>query len=127
MTLIEESQHKSGGTHLFHSPKDSFLNILKVLVDYFLGITYNKKKVSEVMKMENNNYFAEMMKSPMPREQVKNATAAYIDNLLNDILFKQEKHKLMKAIDQSLDEGNRQLFIELSAQLNELEEKFKNI
>ncbi|RJS61693.1 hypothetical protein CJ483_18000 [Bacillus sp. PK3_68] len=78
-----------------------------------------------MMKMENNNYFAEMMKSPMPREQVKNATAAYIDNLLNDILFKQEKHKLMKAIDQSLDEGNRQLFIELSAQLNELEEKFK--
>lgn len=76
--------------------------------------------------MENNNYFAEMMKSPMPREQVKNATAAYIDSLLNDILFKQEKQKLMKAIDQSLDEGNRQSFIELSAQLNELEKKFKN-
>ncbi|KAB7704964.1 IDEAL domain-containing protein [Bacillus aerolatus] len=75
--------------------------------------------------MENNNYFAEMMKSPMPREKARNATAVYIDSLLNEILFKQEKQKLMDAIDQSLDEGNRESFIELSAQLNELENKFK--
>ncbi|MFK2825841.1 IDEAL domain-containing protein [Bacillus sp. B190/17] len=75
--------------------------------------------------MENNQYFTEMMKSPMPREKVKSATAAYIDSFLNGILFKQEKQKLMDAIDKSLDEGNRESFIELSALLNELEKKFK--
>ncbi|KKB36788.1 IDEAL domain-containing protein [Bacillus thermotolerans] len=75
--------------------------------------------------MENNNYFAEMMKSPMPREKKKSATSAYIDNLLNEILFNQERQKLMKSIDQALDEGNRKSFIELSSKLNELEKKFK--
>lgn len=71
--------------------------------------------------MENNNYFTEMMRSPMPREKERNATDVYIDKLLNDILFKQEKQRIMVAIDQTLDKGDREAFMKLSHKLNELE------
>ncbi|MBM7647587.1 uncharacterized protein YpiB (UPF0302 family) [Bacillus ectoiniformans] len=76
--------------------------------------------------MENNNYFAEMMKSPMPREKVKTATDEFIDNLLNEVIFKQEKKKLMAAIDHSLDKGDRTAFLKLSSDLNELEKKYNS-
>ncbi|WP_100330553.1 IDEAL domain-containing protein [Bacillus xiapuensis] len=76
--------------------------------------------------MENNNYFAEMMKSPMPHEQERSAALVYIDELLNEILFKQEKQRLMAAIDQSLDQNDRSAFIQLSNQLIQLEQSFKS-
>ncbi|WP_143331896.1 IDEAL domain-containing protein [Domibacillus antri] len=74
--------------------------------------------------MENNNYFAEMMKSPMPREMEKTAVSEFIDSFLNDILYKQEKALLMEKIDHSLDSGDRSAFITLSGELKRLEKKY---
>ncbi|WP_046175397.1 IDEAL domain-containing protein [Domibacillus indicus] len=71
--------------------------------------------------MENNNYFAEMMKSPMPRETEKTVMSEFIDSFLSDILYKKEKAALMEKIDHSLDQGDRSAFITLSDELNRLE------
>jgi uncharacterized protein YpiB (UPF0302 family) len=74
--------------------------------------------------MENNNYFAEMMKSPMPREKEKTAVSEFIDSFLNDILYKKEKAILMEKIDHSLDNNDRSTFMTLSGELKQLEEKY---
>ncbi|MCP3761621.1 IDEAL domain-containing protein [Domibacillus sp. A3M-37] len=75
--------------------------------------------------MENNNYFAEMMKSPMPRETEKTVISEFIDSFLSDILYKKEKAALMEKIDLSLDQGDRLAFITLSNELNRLEKTYK--
>ncbi|MET1029482.1 IDEAL domain-containing protein [Domibacillus tundrae] len=75
--------------------------------------------------MENNNYFAEMMKSPMPRETEKTVISEFIDSFLSDILYKKEKAALMEKIDLSLDQGDRSAFITLSNELNRLEKTYK--
>jgi uncharacterized protein YpiB (UPF0302 family) len=74
--------------------------------------------------MENNNYFAEMMKSPMPREKEKTVISEFIDSFLSDILYKKEKAALMEKIDHSLDQGDRSAFIALSDELNRLEKTY---
>lgn len=74
--------------------------------------------------MENNNYFAEMMKSPMPRETERTAVSEFIDSFLNDILYKKEKAALMEKIDLSLDNGDRPTFLKLSDELNRLEKTY---
>lgn len=74
--------------------------------------------------MENNNYFAEMMKSPMPREKEKTVISEFIDSFLSDILYKKEKAVLMEKIDHSLDQGDRSTFIALSDELNRLEKTY---
>ncbi|OKL35846.1 IDEAL domain-containing protein [Domibacillus mangrovi] len=71
--------------------------------------------------MENNNYFAEMMKSPMPREKEKTAISEFIDNFLKDILYQKEKAMLMDKIDHSLDNDDRSTFMTLSSDLKQLE------
>ncbi|MCI2253482.1 IDEAL domain-containing protein [Domibacillus sp. 8LH] len=75
--------------------------------------------------MENNNYFAEMMKSPMPREKEKTVMSEFIDSFLSDILYKKEKAALMEKIDLSLDKGDRSAFIALSDELNRLEKTYR--
>ncbi|OES43948.1 IDEAL domain-containing protein [Domibacillus iocasae] len=75
--------------------------------------------------MENNNYFAEMMKSPMPREKEKTVISEFIDSFLSDILYKKEKAALMEKIDRSLDQGDRSAFIALSDELNRLEKTYQ--
>lgn len=75
--------------------------------------------------MENNNYFAEMMKSPMPREKEKTVISEFIDSFLSDILYKKEKAALMEKIDRSLDQGDRSAFISLSDELNRLEKTYQ--
>ncbi|OMP67116.1 IDEAL domain-containing protein [Domibacillus epiphyticus] len=75
--------------------------------------------------MENNNYFAEMMKSPMPRELEKTAVSEFISSFLNDILYKKEKAQLMEKIDQSLDNRDRSTFLTLSDELKRLEKKYQ--
>ncbi|OXS75132.1 IDEAL domain-containing protein [Domibacillus enclensis] len=74
--------------------------------------------------MENNNYFAEMMKSPMPRETEKTVMSEFIDSFLSDILYKKEKAALMEKIDLSLDQGDRTAFLALSDELNRLEKVY---
>lgn len=74
--------------------------------------------------MENNNYFAEMMKSPMPREKEKTAMSEFIDNFLKDILYKKEKAILMDKIDHSLDNDDRSMFMTLSGELKQLEQSY---
>lgn len=74
--------------------------------------------------MENNNYFAEKMKSPMPREKEKTAMSEFIDNFLKDILYKKEKAMLMDKIDHSLDNDDRSTFMTLSGDLKQLEKSY---
>ncbi|MDQ0214779.1 uncharacterized protein YpiB (UPF0302 family) [Oikeobacillus pervagus] len=75
--------------------------------------------------MEKKKSYAEMMKSrTIPRKQDLTITDVYIDMLLNEILLNQEKRQLMMAIDQALDEGDRDSFQELTTKLIQLQERF---
>ncbi|WP_409974385.1 IDEAL domain-containing protein, partial [Bacillus sp. Bva_UNVM-123] len=48
----------------------------------------------------------------------------YIDILLSEILMNIEKEQLIKKIDAAIDEGNKQVFMDLSKQYKELTRRY---
>jgi uncharacterized protein YpiB (UPF0302 family) len=48
----------------------------------------------------------------------------YIDALLEEIQLKAEKEKLLKQIDEAIDQRDKELFLSLSGKLNELNKRF---
>jgi uncharacterized protein YpiB (UPF0302 family) len=48
----------------------------------------------------------------------------YIDALLEEIQLKAEKEKLLKQIDEAIDQRDKELFLSLSGKLKELNKRF---
>lgn len=67
-----------------------------------------------------------MKKSAMKKKRRKEAYVLelYIDILLSEILMNIEKEQLIKKIDAAIDEGNKQVFMDLSKQYKELSKRY---
>lgn len=78
-------------------------------------IFVNEKSYTELMK-----------KSAMKKKRRKEAYVLelYIDILLSEILMNIEKEQLIKKIDAAIDEGNKQVFMDLSKQYKELSKRY---
>ena len=78
-------------------------------------IFVNEKSYTELMK-----------KSAMKKKRRKEAYVLelYIDILLSEILMNIEKEQLIKKIDAAIDEGNKQVFMDLSKQYKELAKRY---
>ncbi|WP_167578558.1 IDEAL domain-containing protein [Jeotgalibacillus proteolyticus] len=75
--------------------------------------------------MENNKSFAEFMnESTVPQKQSSEMTMMeiYVDMVLNEILIKHRKEQLLTAINEALDQKDREAFMSYSAELNTLED-----
>ncbi|TFD97639.1 IDEAL domain-containing protein [Jeotgalibacillus sp. R-1-5s-1] len=77
------------------------------------------------MKMENNKSFAEFMnESTVPQKQSSEMTMMeiYVDMVLNEILVRHRKEKLLKLINEALDNKDQDAFMKYSDELNKLED-----
>ncbi|MBU8877402.1 IDEAL domain-containing protein [Bacillus sp. FJAT-29790] len=75
----------------------------------------------------NEKSYTELMKaSAMKRKKLKESYVLdlYIDMMLSEVLLKNEKEKLMKEIDDAIDEGNKPVFISLTNRYKELTKRF---
>ncbi|KIL47357.1 MULTISPECIES: IDEAL domain-containing protein [Jeotgalibacillus] len=75
--------------------------------------------------MENNKSFAEFMnESTVPQKQSSEMTMMeiYVDMVLNEILIRHRKEKLLIAINDALDQKDQKAFMEYSKELNTLKD-----
>ncbi|WP_166805838.1 MULTISPECIES: IDEAL domain-containing protein [Jeotgalibacillus] len=75
--------------------------------------------------MENNKSFAEFMnESTVPQKQSSEMTMMeiYVDMVLNEILVRHRKEKLLKLINEALDNKDQDAFMKYSDELNKLED-----
>jgi len=71
--------------------------------------------------------YAELMKlGAMKKEKAKTSSLQelYIEMLLNEIQLNMEKDKLLRNIDEALEQRNEKAFIHLTGNLAELEKRF---
>ena len=76
--------------------------------------------------MENKKSYKELMKEyEMSQSQTEKALTVetYVDTLLNNILLEKQKDALLYKIDEALDDKDYDVFMKLSAELNNLLEK----
>jgi uncharacterized protein YpiB (UPF0302 family) len=76
--------------------------------------------------MKDKSYSNLMKSGAMNRQNEKEAYVQnlYIEMILAEIQLRAEKEKLLKRIDSSLDQGNKESFMKLSGQLKELNKRF---
>lgn len=76
--------------------------------------------------MKDNSYTNLMKTSAMNRQNAKEAFIQnlYIEMILGEIQLQAEKEKLQRKIDMAIDQRNKERFLELSKQLNELNKRF---
>lgn len=76
--------------------------------------------------MKENSYTELMKYGAMNKKKLKEdfMLQLYIEMLLNEILLKAEKKKLMEQIDRAIDEKNYENFMQLSKQYKELNKRF---
>lgn len=76
--------------------------------------------------MENKKSYKELMKEyEMSQSQAEKTLTVetYVDTLLNNILLEKQKDTLLYKIDEALDDKDYDMFMKLSAELNNLLEK----
>jgi uncharacterized protein YpiB (UPF0302 family) len=78
------------------------------------------------MNMKDKSYSNLMKSGAMSRQAEKELFVQnlYIEMLLREIQLKSEKEKLQKKIDSAIDLRNKETFMHLSKQLNELNTRF---
>jgi uncharacterized protein YpiB (UPF0302 family) len=76
--------------------------------------------------MKDKSYSNLMKSGAMNRQNEKEAYVQnlYIEMILAEIQLRAEKEKLLKRIDSSLEQGNKESFMKLSGQLKELNKRF---
>lgn len=75
----------------------------------------------------NEKSYTELMKlGAMNRSQGKEnfIQDLYIESLLMEVQLKVEKEKLLRRIDEALDQRDEKTFLELSRQLKEINKRF---
>ncbi|RDU35512.1 hypothetical protein DRW41_17385 [Neobacillus piezotolerans] len=75
----------------------------------------------------NEKSYTELMKiGAMKREKAKQSSLQelYIEMLLNEIQLNIEKEKLLRTIDEALDQGDKPAFINLTHSLANLKKRF---
>lgn len=78
------------------------------------------------MNMKEKSY-SNLMKSGAMNRQLEKETFVqnlYIEMFLREIQLKSEKEKLQQKIDAAIDLRQKDLFMQLSKQLNELNKRF---
>jgi uncharacterized protein YpiB (UPF0302 family) len=78
------------------------------------------------MSMKDKSYSNLMKSGVMNRMNEKEAFVQnlYIEMFLGEIQLMAEKEKLQKRIDTAIDQRNKESFLQLSKQLNELNKRF---
>jgi uncharacterized protein YpiB (UPF0302 family) len=78
------------------------------------------------MSMKDKSYSNLMKSGAMNRMNEKEAFVQnlYIEMILGEIQLQAEKEKLQKRIDTAIDQRNKESFMQLSKQLNELNKRF---
>jgi uncharacterized protein YpiB (UPF0302 family) len=78
------------------------------------------------MSMKDKSYSNLMKSGAMNRQQEKEAFVQnlYIEMILGEIQLRTEKEKLQQRIDVAIDQRNKESFMQLSTQLNELNKRF---
>jgi uncharacterized protein YpiB (UPF0302 family) len=76
--------------------------------------------------MKDKSYSNLMKSGAMNRQQEKEAFVQnlYIEMILGEIQLRTEKEKLQQRIDVAIDQRNKESFMQLSTQLNELNKRF---
>ncbi|MHC0036767.1 IDEAL domain-containing protein [Pseudoneobacillus sp. C159] len=76
--------------------------------------------------MKDKSYSNLMKTGAMNRQNEKETFVQnlYIEMILAEIQLRAEKEKLLKRIDSSLDQRNKECFMKLSRQLTELNKRF---
>jgi uncharacterized protein YpiB (UPF0302 family) len=76
--------------------------------------------------MKDKSYSNLMKSGAMNRQNEKEAFVQnlYIEMILGEIQLRAEKEKLQKRIDVAIDQRNKESFMQLSTQLNELNKRF---
>ncbi|AIE59284.1 IDEAL domain-containing protein [Bacillus methanolicus] len=75
----------------------------------------NEKSYTELMKLGAMN---------RKKEKEMFIQDLYIEMLLSEVLLQAEKEKLLKLIDEAIDNRDRPAFLQLSEQLKELNKRF---
>ena len=77
--------------------------------------------------MNHEKPYTEMMKSSTMRKQLGKETfmlELYVEMMLQEAILKSEREKLLKKIDQSLDERNEEYFTYYTNELKKLNKRF---
>ncbi|ALC91925.1 hypothetical protein AM500_20625 [Bacillus sp. FJAT-18017] len=74
----------------------------------------------------NEKSYTELMKiGAMKKEKAEGSLQEmYVEMLLNEIQLNIEKEKLMKKIDESLEQRNKLVFLDLTGSLKELNKRY---
>jgi uncharacterized protein YpiB (UPF0302 family) len=74
---------------------------------------YNEKKLKELISMEKK-----LLNSPQHSDE--NADAVVAEMFLNNVLLEFKREKIRKEIDQTLQDGNKDLFLKLTDELKKI-------
>lgn len=74
---------------------------------------YNEKKVKELISVEKK-----LLNSPQNSDE--NADSSVAEMFLNNALLEFKRAKVLKEIDQTLQEGNKELFLKLTEELKKI-------
>lgn len=76
--------------------------------------------------MKDNSYSELMKAAVMNRQKAEKQFVLdlYIDMVINEAILKREKEKLARKIDQAIDDGDKEAFMNLSIQYKQLKCKF---
>jgi uncharacterized protein YpiB (UPF0302 family) len=74
---------------------------------------YNEKKLKELISMEKK-----LLNSPQHSDE--NADSVIAEMLLNNSLIEFKREKIRKEIDQTLQDGNKELFMKLTEELKKI-------
>lgn len=74
---------------------------------------YNGKKLKELISMEKK-----LLNSPQHSDENEDSVVA--EMFLNNALLEFKKEKIRKEIDQTLQDGNKELFLKLTEELKKI-------
>ena len=83
------------------------------MFEFLENYMYNEKKLKELISMEKK-----LLNSPQHSEEYTDAAVA--EMFLNNVLLEFKREKVRKEIDQTLQDGNKELFLKLTEELKKI-------
>ncbi|WP_244906738.1 IDEAL domain-containing protein [Neobacillus soli] len=83
------------------------------MFEFLENSLYNEKKVKELISVEKK-----LLNSPQHSDE--NADSSVAEMFLNYALLEFKRAKVLKEIDQTLQDGNKELFLKLTEELKKI-------